>query len=181
MLLLPFELLLQWTDSFLAFFAQLDFFTRFKQKNPDIKIMLTAFSNLKPYFVKRLTEWNTCVCWKHSEMEELSVGINAMRAIGQGIHNDCECMCEICRPPGTPNDVTGCQAFSCKYNRISDLWCSILCAKPEYSEFHRRECLLGACLNCGAHKLKVCPREVVETNLLVQWRRITKVVVGKES
>lgn len=114
-------------------------------------------------------------------MEELRVGINAIRAKGQGIHNDCDCVCEICRPPGTPDDVIGCQAFTSLYNRVSDLWCSVLCAKPEYSEFHRRECLLGACPNCGAHMLKVCPREEVQISLLVQWRRLTKVVVGKDA
>jgi len=141
--------------------------------------MLTTFIKFKPYFIKRLTEWNICVCRYYSKMEELCVGINAMRAKGQGIHDDCDCVCEICCPPGTPDDVIGCQAFTCKYNRISDLWCSVLCAKLLNSEFHQRECLFGACPNCGTYNLKMYPREETKTNLVVQWRKLAKAVEGK--
>jgi hypothetical protein len=64
---------------------------------------------MKPYFVKRLTEWNTCVCRHHSEMEELCVGINAMRAKGQEIYKNYTCTCQICRPLRIPIDILGCQ------------------------------------------------------------------------
>jgi hypothetical protein len=42
------------------------------------------------------------------------------------------------------------------FGDITDLWMSILCAKPLNSLWHKSECLLGDCPNCGIQMLKTC-------------------------
>jgi hypothetical protein len=42
------------------------------------------------------------------------------------------------------------------FGGIVDMWSSILCAKPQDSSWHKKECLLGECPNCGIQNLKIC-------------------------
>jgi hypothetical protein len=63
------------------------FLLKFKVEHPSIKVGQRTFENLKPYFVKKSRECNTC-CYKyHIEVDELCVSCNNMRAIGKGIHD----------------------------------------------------------------------------------------------
>ncbi len=60
--------------------------------------MLTKFQTLKPWFVKRLKEWNTCTCRYHTKLNELKCGLNILR-VGKHVHDShCVCSCEgICK------------------------------------------------------------------------------------
>jgi hypothetical protein len=52
-----------------------------------------------------------------------------------------------------------CNASNTTYERLSDLWKFVLCKKPTFSTWHKRECLLGECVSCGVHRLRfVCKR-----------------------
>ncbi len=64
-----------------------------------VNLMLTRFHNMKLWFVKRLKEWNTC-CYKyHREVNELRLGANNMKTIGNNVHNHCACLCETVYKP----------------------------------------------------------------------------------
>ncbi len=56
-----------------------------------------------------------------------------------------------------------------------DLWSSILCPKLELLVFHKRECLLGECPNCGVQTSKTCPSKLISKRL-VMWHKISYVV-----
>jgi hypothetical protein len=63
------------------------------------------------------------------------------------------------------------------YNRLTNLWTSILCEKPELSMWHKRQCLMGTCADCGLELLKLCLLEL-GSNKLMKWKRIGYKVVG---
>ncbi len=71
----------------------------FKLKNSDAPMMFQVFKNLKPWFVKRLKEWNTCTCQYHTALNELRLGLNNIRATRKEVHSGYNCSCEtICKP-----------------------------------------------------------------------------------
>jgi len=51
---------------------------------------------MKPFYVKKLQEQNTCYCKYHIKMDELRVGCNNMWTMGKGIHDQVgyQCDCE---------------------------------------------------------------------------------------
>jgi hypothetical protein len=70
---------------------------------------LRHFKSLKPWFVKKLQEWNIC-CYYHTKINELKEGLNGMKSHGKGIHVQCTCDClEICRPFEEDSDPKECQ------------------------------------------------------------------------
>ena len=46
-----------------------------------------------------------------------------------------------------------------KFDGITRLWESCLCAKMQDSTYHQYKCLMGKCNSCGVKRLMVCPRE----------------------
>jgi hypothetical protein len=63
----------------------------------ECKVGLRAFEKLKPYYVKRLKEHNTCTSKYHTEMVELQHGFNNMQTTSKGVHGRmCPCNCDIC-------------------------------------------------------------------------------------
>ncbi len=66
---------------------QLEFFTTFKLRNPNVLMMLTRFHYLKPWFVKRLKEWNTCRFKYLTKLNKMRLGLNAMKVVGKDVHN----------------------------------------------------------------------------------------------
>ena len=112
---------------------QLEFFTEFKNKYPDVTRGLRSFEGLKVWWVRRLTAWNTCCCRYHQDFEYLRDGLNIMRRDLQGIHKECTCSCIVC---DALNDfetmILGCDAHNEVYERLTDLWSSILCQKGEF-------------------------------------------------
>ncbi len=49
------------------------------------KVGLKAFEKLKPYYVHRLLERNTCACKYHVKMVELRKGFNKMQHVSKGV------------------------------------------------------------------------------------------------
>jgi hypothetical protein len=56
----------------------------FKEKHCDVQVML-KFQSLKPWFVRKLHEWNTC-CRYHIELSKLEEGLNSIRSQAKGVH-----------------------------------------------------------------------------------------------
>jgi hypothetical protein len=139
------------------FVLQTSFYFRFKARNPDVLIGERLFAALKPFFVKRMSERNTCCCIYHVELNELLLALNKMRAGGK-----------VC----THEDGTGCAASNTVYKGLTELWQSIVCSKGEFQEWHDLQCLLGTCGDCGLKLLPVCNDELDNADgVLIEWRR----------
>jgi hypothetical protein len=65
-----------------------------------------------------------------------------------------------------------------KYERLTNLWTSMLSSKEELSLWHSRSCLLGECPRCRVDFLNLCPSEL-NTDQVVQWQSIGYEVVGQ--
>jgi len=137
---------------------------------------------MKPWFVKKLCEWNTCCCQYHTKINELKEGLNGMIIRGKGVHGGYTCFCtKICRPFGEnicpPNE---CEVHVSYFKKLISIWSSILCPLFGFSTFHQRACLLGQCKNCGVETLKICPVEL-DLKKPMTWRKISYVIVGKNN
>lgn len=72
---------------------QLDFFTTFKSEYLNAPISLMTFQSLKPWWVQKLTTWNTyCYCYRQ-ELKELLGDFNDTRTYGKGLHKTYNCTC----------------------------------------------------------------------------------------
>jgi hypothetical protein len=78
----------------------------FKEKHPNVQVMLSKFESLKPWFVRKLHEWNTCYYWYHIEISKLKEGLNGIKSQAKGVHGQCNCSCtKICHPSEKDIDV----------------------------------------------------------------------------
>jgi len=75
---------------------QLEFFTAFKQKFPEVPCGLRTFEELKLWWVRRLAAWNTCCCRYHQDLSDVCDALNNMRRDLQGVHKECMCFCIVC-------------------------------------------------------------------------------------
>jgi hypothetical protein len=141
--------------------------------------MLSKFQHLKPWFIKRLKEWNTCTCWYHNELNELKIGLDTMQVVGKDVHICCGCKCEnICEHELNITSGELCCTTHVQIPKtLTSLWSSILCSKGKTIEFHKRECIMSDYPRCGIQLLKVCPEELVN-HKKTQWRNIGHKVVG---
>jgi hypothetical protein len=73
---------------------QLSLYTRFREQNAGVEIGLQSFEALKPWYVKRLKESNSCCCRYHVQMAELKDAFNLMRR--GTLHRSCTCGCAVC-------------------------------------------------------------------------------------
>ena len=164
---------------------QLDFHARFREANEQSKVGLRAFELLKPFFVRRLKERNTCACRYHCELAELRLGWNNMRSASKGIHGrHCGCDCDVCTcPPAAPCTPTSprncCHADLSHFTGLTDMWHSVLCP-VEGDGWHAPECLKGDCEHCGVEMLQFCPRELeTDLPLMVEWHNFEMVHHGQ--
>jgi hypothetical protein len=63
------------------------------------------------------------------------------------------------------------------FERLMNLWTSILCEKGKLSIWHKHDYLLGECIQCGVKLLRVCPFEI-STKKLMKWKSFGYKVVG---
>ncbi len=56
--------------------------------------MFSKFQHLKPWFTKKLKDWNMCTCQYDTEFNELRIGLDTMQVIGKDVHIRCVCKCE---------------------------------------------------------------------------------------
>ena len=145
---------------------QTDFFMNFKEQHPSLDIGFRAFQGLKPFFVRKLKERNTCCCVYHTRIDLMHLAVNSLRIGTKSIHGDaCDCSCMICRP----NKEEKCSAYAATFSSVSELWRSAVCPKEESAEWHRLACLMRTCKQCP--KPLFCPRELdVANQELVKWK-----------
>jgi hypothetical protein len=157
---------------------QLEFYTAFKAKHPDVNCGLTSFKLLKPWWVKWLRLWNTCCCRYHQKLTKLMIALDMMRMDKHEVHSNCPCDCDIvCGGLGCKGDSRVCNSHRQVFVQLTNLWSSILCPKPELSLWHRRECLMGTCPDCGLQLLRICPLELISEKL-VKWKSIEYKIIG---
>ena len=140
-----------------------------------MEIGVRSFEALKPWFVRRMKEFNTCCCHDHVQITELKDGLNCMRR--GNVHKNCQCPCQLCQPvPG----VVGCMAAHATFTGVTALCKTVCCPKDDNKEYHNLECIRGSCEICGVSKLKVCPQELsMSSDALVSWHRFEMVFVGR--
>ena len=87
----------------------------------------------------------------------LKDAFNSMRTDSFGLHAvSCQCSCDVCCfSILSPK----CIAREHRFDGITHLWESCLCAKMQDSTYHQYKCLMGECSSCGVKRLMVCPRE----------------------
>jgi len=74
----------------------------------------------------------------------LVTGFSDMRSDSTGIHAMCLCKCqEVCVVDAENTSACMRSANVQVFGGIIDMWSSILCAKPQDSSWHKKECLLG--------------------------------------
>ncbi len=121
---------------------------------------LRAFQKLKPYYVYKLKEKNTCTCKYHVEMVELQDGFNNMWGESKWIHGKhCTYKCDVCC-----NSTLGvCKATCTTVQSLTNMQTFILCPLGD-STFHNLACLKGECEDCGIDMLMTCLGEDDERN-----------------
>jgi hypothetical protein len=135
------------------------------EQTPNLQIRLSSFEKLKPWFVKRLNEFNSCCCSYHVQMVELKDGYNSMWT--RLFHQNYICPCKICRPLGEAK----CVANSAIAIGVRNLCDQILCLKEEIDEFHKLQYIQGDCCTCGILTLPICPYEVdVSVEVTIPWQ-----------
>jgi hypothetical protein len=105
---------------------------------------------LKPWFVKRLKEWNMCTYRYHMKLNELRCGVNTLW-VGKHVHDShCVCSCEgICKlEMNSAIGEVSCFAHTWTYNIFPSLWSSLLCSKKQSGGFHRRAIALFVAWSC---------------------------------
>lgn len=152
-----------------------------------LKVSFVSFRKLRPFYIRRLRDFNSCCCRYHQEMEEITMGFNNMRAgkfhLGVGV-DSCSCWCpDLCcraRDGGELTGVVACQSKNHTYKRSSHLWEQCLCPRENGSQWHNLKCVKGECQNCGFKLIPLCEREVDPGNeAFLDWRRFEMVEAGK--
>ena len=103
--------------------------------------------------------------------------LNAFRDPSLGGHFIlyCDCECAVCDFGNGGHYKAGESCFA----GVTTLWESLLCPKGEDANFHRPECLLGACSSCGMLFMKLCPRERVDVpRVTIMWKQFYNEVIG---
>jgi hypothetical protein len=155
--------------------SQISLYMRFRGEHSGVEIGVRSFEALKPWFVKRMKEFNSCCCRYHVQMVELKDALNFMRR--GTVHKNCSCHCDVCQPD---SGTGACKASELTFHSVTKLCELVLCPKPEEEEFHALSCIHGDCTMCGATKLKIYPNELSDsTSALVSWKRFEMVFVGR--
>ena len=147
-----------------------------------------SFRRLRPFFVRRLRDFNSCCCRYHQEMAEITIGFNNMRSVKFHLDSgaiSCTCGCEsmCCNPvsrSGTAVGVVICQSVHHTYSRNTHLWETALCPIPSGTNWHALECIKGDCESCGFQLVPLCEMEVDPANEKeLEWRKFEMVIAGK--
>jgi hypothetical protein len=113
----------------------------------------------------------------------LQEGLNNLRHLKNGLHShaNCQCNCGVCTD--TDRDNENCKAHTKTYRGTTALWEDVVCSKIETDLWHKYDCFMGLCNNCGVSKLPLCPLEVLPTGnsepFLLQWKCFEKTIVGQ--
>ena len=111
---------------------------RFQVANPKIRISLRCFEDLKPYFIRKLKDRNTCCCEYHVQLVYFKEALNQMWQGRFGLHGrPCNCRCFVC---SSHDGTAQCTASNVTFPSLTDLWESVLCPKPIDCAYHCRQC-----------------------------------------
>jgi hypothetical protein len=112
--------------------VQLEFYTSFKAIYPNVVYSLSSFESMKPWWVRRLRLWNTCCRKYHQELLELLRALDTMQTDKLGVHSSCNYECQlVCGGLDCANAARFCNAHREVYERLTNLWSSMLCEKVE--------------------------------------------------
>ena len=99
----------------------------------------------------------------------MKVALSLLRDKHRGLHCivSCTCECLVCK-----GEITGtCHAHEAVFKRITLMWESCVCPKGELDVWHKLECVMGECPNCGFHIFALCPLELSSTDpFTVKWK-----------
>jgi hypothetical protein len=100
----------------------------------------------------------------------LKQGLNNIRDVRKGAHvkNACGCEYSVCKVFDPKSHL--CQAHDKVYFELTMLWEKCVCPKPKLQEWHKLECLMGDCFQCGVNTFPICPNESSPSDWLVSWR-----------
>ena len=100
-------------------------------------------------------ERNTCCCIYHVEMDMMKAGLITLRDKLRGFHTstNCKCLYVVC---ADQEQGINCHAHEHVFKHITAMWEACLCLRGESERWHRLECLMGDCFECGFHFFKVC-------------------------
>jgi hypothetical protein len=110
----------------------------------------------------------------------LREGVNYLRLLTTGLHTHakCQCNCVVCG--GHDRGDGSCGAHSNLYKGTTGLWEAIVCDKMDDALWHKYDCLMGLCTNCGISKFPLCPlEENSPADYSVKWKCFEKTVVGQ--
>ena len=126
---------------------------RFLETHPEYQIQERYFIKLKPYYVKALKDRNVCCCRYHVELNMLHKDLNNLRLLKTGMHShtNCQCNCGVCTD--TDHDNENHKAHTKTYKGMSTLWEDVVCSKIETDLWHKYDCFMGLCNDCGVSKL----------------------------
>jgi hypothetical protein len=109
---------------------------------------------------------------------ELLIAVDIMRSDKEGVHSDCDCKCDmVCGGSVNNWSIKMCSVHLKVYQRLTNLWESILCEKEDMCMWHKWDCLMGNCIDCGIELLRVCPLELASEKK-IKWKTIRYKVVG---
>jgi hypothetical protein len=113
----------------------------------------------------------------------LQEGLNNLRHLKTGLHPhaNCQCNCGVCTD--TDRDNENCKAYTKTYKGTIALWEDVVYSKIETYLWHKYNCFMGLCNNCGVSKLPLYPLEVLSIgnseSFLLQWKCFEKTIVGQ--
>ncbi len=57
------------------------------------------------------------------------------------------------------------------YKGVTKVWEDCVCPKGNFEEWHKVNCLMGKCVECGVGKLSICPNECFANgSWVVAWK-----------
>jgi hypothetical protein len=111
-------------------------------------------------------------------MDMMKVGLSNLRDKLRGMHAGCACECIVC----TANVGGACHAHEHVFKRITSVWESCVCRKGELDVWHKLDCLIGDCTQCGFHLLALCPLELSDSNTFgLKWKCFEYYQVGVDA
>ena len=104
-------------------------------------------------------------------MDLLKEALNKFRLHFHPTHG-CFCCCAVCYKL----EITGHREGRCDATKgtVSSVrkWCEeILCPKEEGQLWHKKQCLMGLCKECGIKNLEICPTEMeFDNSVPIKWQ-----------
>lgn len=107
----------------------------------------------------------------------MKVGVNNLRDKVRGLHakTNCDCGCWVC----ASDTEGGCHAHCQIYKRITLMWEACVCPKGELEVWHKLDCLMGDCPDCGFELFPLCPKELDSIDsFTLKWKCFEYYEVG---